>query len=440
MEQVPSSFLITDFWQAAQPPRGYEEEVARFRELIVQTQTTSCAHTCSVRKNLWVGGSAQNLRRLSHALLEATLQRCAIVGHWPQWVYASVATGKELRQRCTASGRLSLHCYFRPISKCSHNSSSNGQRHRDSSSFRFLSSTIDLSHRLDQLGNLTGLRSEVLVMGTLLSWIMRPQPELRLAIEQYGAALGLSPNGSSSSRREVRHRQLALHIRRGDKYSLHAKHMHNHTWRVSPASFIAWSRRIASDIGAERVLYMTDDVRGLDLARHPAAVSYGAGGLFRLAPGRRECMPSFLSASTRVATSHSPMAKVLPSIAKHPELWMKHAQALQPELGKDCGPDVLLDDGIQLFAGIMLLAQCAAFVGTLISNIGGLIVELMATQHHPPAFYDVLNDVHRPFLSDERVWYGAIHNPKSVRPLRVERLAQGGSRSSHGTWMEEGRL
>ena len=175
--------------------------------------------------------------------------------------YASVATGKELRQRCVASGRLSLHCYFRPISKCSHNSSSNGQRHRDSSSFRFLSSTIDLSHRLDQLGNLTGLRSEVLVMGTLLSWIMRPQPELRLAIEQYGAALGLSPNGGSSSRREVRHRQLALHIRRGDKYSLHAKHMHNHTWRVSPASFIAWSRRIASDIGAERVLYMTDDVR-----------------------------------------------------------------------------------------------------------------------------------------------------------------------------------
>ena len=68
-------------------------------------------------------------------------------------------------------------------------------------------------------------------------------------------------------------------------------------------------------------------------------------------------MLSFLSASTRVATSHSPMAKVLPSIVQTPRVVDEHAQALQPELGKDCGPDVLLDDGIQLFAGIMLLAQ-----------------------------------------------------------------------------------
>ena len=62
-----------------------------------------------------------------------------------------------------------------------------------------------------------------------------------------------------------------------------------------------------------------------------------------------------------------------------------------------------------------------------LQHIGGLIVELMATQHHPPAFYDVLNDVHRPFLSDERVWYGAIHNPKSVRPSTT--LARGAART-----------
>ena len=428
--------LITDFWQSAQPPRGFEEPVARFRDLIQQTQASAgaCTSTCAIRKNLWVGGSAQNLRKLAHALLDATLHSCALVGHWPQWVYASVATGKELRERCIRSGRLSLHCYFQPISVCSRNNSS--KKSDASGTFRFLTTNIDLSRRLDELGNRTGLRSEVLVMGTLLSWVMRPQPELRTAVERYGAAMGFS---SEQGRQGTRHRRVALHIRRGDKYSLHAKHMQNHTWRVSPASFVAWSRRVASDIGAERVLYMTDDAKGLDLAQHPASTMYGASSLFQFAPARRECMPSFLAASSRIATSHAAMARVLPSIGKHPETWMSRAQELQPQLGIDCGPDLLLDDGIQLFAGMMLLAQCAAFVGTQISNIGGVIVELMATQHHPPAFYDVLNDMHRPFLSDERVWYGGIHNSKSVRPLRVERLALGDGRASHGTWMEESK-
>ena len=105
---------------------------------------------------------------------------------------------------------------------------------------------------------------------------------------------------------------------------------------------------------------------------------------------------------------------------------------------RDCGPELLLDDGIQFFAGMLLLAQCAAFVGTQISNIGSVIVELMATQRHPPMFHDVLNDMHRPFLSDERVWFGGVHNPASVRPLRVERLALGSApgATTHGTWME----
>ena len=98
---------------------------------------------------------------------------------------------------------------------------------------------------------------------------------------------------------------------------------------------------------------------------------------------------------------------------------------------------MFMDDGIQLFAGLFLLAQCAAFVGTLISNIGLLIVELMATHRHPPVYFDVLNDVHRPFLSDERVWHAAIHNPASIRPLRIERLALGGGAATHGTWIEE---
>ena len=116
MEQArPSSFLITDFWQAAQPPRGYEEEVTRFRELIVQTQTTSCAHTCSVRKNLWVGGSAQNLRKLSHALLEATLQRCAIVGLGPSGSMQALPRARSCGNAALPAAGLACIATFDPF-------------------------------------------------------------------------------------------------------------------------------------------------------------------------------------------------------------------------------------------------------------------------------------------------------------------------------------
>ena len=423
---APPPALITDFWEAAAPPQGLSEPVRHFRDLILRSQQPQqCTRICGIRKSLWVGGSAQNLRRLAHMLLQATLAECALVGHWPPWMYASVATGQELRAACSSSNRPSLHCYFRPPSSCSPRPPGDAS----SSSFSFLNSQYDLSRGLDQVANRTGLRSEVLIMGTLLSWIMRPEPELASAVRRYGAALGFDENDRAFA--GARHRNIALHMRRGDKYSLHAKHMRNHTWRVSPEAYVAWGRRVAADIGAERVLFMTDDP-AVDLE----ALS---GRLFRSAPAPRACTPSYLAASAVRATkgaTHTSAAKGLHTLGAHPEIVADRTRGREAELARDCGPSLFVDDGIQLFAGMLLLAQCAAFIGTQISNIGAAIVELMATHSHPPVFHDVLNDVHRAFLSDERVWYGGVHNPSSIRPLHVERLAFGDGTTTHGTWME----
>ena len=134
-----------------------------------------------------------------------------------------------------------------------------------------MESKFNLSQGLDRVTSLTGLRSEMLIMGTLLSWVMRPQPELRMAVERYGGALGFNETGN----RFRRYRHIAMHVRRGDKYSLHAKHMHNHSWRVAPETYVAWAQRLAADMGAERVLVMTDDP-GVDFEAM-------AGGLFRFA-------------------------------------------------------------------------------------------------------------------------------------------------------------
>ena len=95
-----------------------------------------------------------------------------------------------------------------------------------------------------------------------------------------------------------------------------------------------------------------------------------------------------------------------------------------------CGPPYLVDDGIQLFAGLMMLAQSAAFVGTQISNIDAATVELMATLRHPPTFFDVLNDMHRACLSDEQVWFGGIH--RNMRRISADRLAKGDGRYTLG--------
>ena len=59
-----------------------------------------------------------------------------------------------------------------------------------------------------------------------------------------------------------------------------------------------------------------------------------------------------------------------------------------------CGPRYLVDDGIQLFAGVMLLTQAAALSARR-SQRGRRDDRTDGDLAFPPMVYDVLNDVHR---------------------------------------------
>lgn len=382
---------ITSFWDAALPPLGHEDGVLRLRALIEQTQQPQrCSNTCVIlRKSLAVNDSMQNIRKVAHLLLQATLGGCALVSHRSLPMNDTLITGKELHSACSQSNRYGLRCYFLPLSNCTTSSRSSLCSNCAETDFPqgLLEEDFDLSQGLDQVANSTGLRSEVLVMGTLLSWVMRPQPELRAAIEHYGSELGLNDPSA-------RYRHVAMHVRHRNAFSEYAHNARDDSWRIAPETHATWAQRLAADIGARHIIVMNDD----------PAVDFesmvDAGNVFRSAPTARECTTTRAALATR------------------------------------CGPSLFVDDGIQLFAGVMLLAQCAAFVGTQRSNIGSAAVELMATQRHPPVFKDVLNDVHRAFLSDERVWYGGVHiSSTSARPLDIERLVLGGGRGvKPGVW------
>lgn len=402
--------LLTDFWSSAVPPRGMDQQLNDFRAMIVANQLPlECTTTCIIKPTVHVGGAMQNHRRVAMALLQAVVGGCTLVGGWPRWRNSPLNTGAMLRKLCSELNRTSDECYFLPVSNCSKGKPG-----------RTLISNYDTSEALEKVARRTGLRSEVLVMGTLLSWVMRPQKELQAALVHYGNTLGLRRDG-------VRHRRIAMHLRRGDKYSLHPKHMRNHSWRIHPLSFAVWGRRVSSIIGAERVLYMTDD--------EAINMTILGGPLFRLAPAPRSCAPSGVDGQLQgVFGNHMKRtaAQSLSKLIAHPEVWEKRDPRLHTT---ECGSEMWADDGILFYTGVLLLAQCAAFIGLQISNVGMAVTELMSTQHFPPLAYDVLNDVYRgPFLSDERLWVNGVHNPNSLRPLAHDRLANGDGTSSHGCW------
>ena len=181
---MASPSLVTSFWDAAVLPLGHEEPVSRLRSMIVANQyPRTCSRTCNMRK-FYVAGTMQNHRRMAVALMQALLDQCTLVPSYPALPVRSVlATGPELQRVCDASNRTGLDCYFLPLSNCS----SRGYG---------LNIEWDASDGMERIGQLTGLRSELLLMGTLLSWVMRPQPELAAAIEWYGASLGLARTGA----------------------------------------------------------------------------------------------------------------------------------------------------------------------------------------------------------------------------------------------------
>ena len=199
---------------------------------------------------------------------------------------------------------------------------------------------------LDRIGHMTGLYSDMLIVGALLSWVMRPQPELEEAVLSYGRTLGLHVPG-------VRHRRLAMHIRRADKHSLNPSKSRakkeqraGGLWRISDQSYITWSRRVASVIGAEHTLFMSDDA-GL-LFGPKALEAQGSDGFFRHVPAPASCVPSFAAGlmckspvalgATRCPNRNSPMHKLLGTLTKKSDRSPEHPPA-------SCGRDYFVDEG-----------------------------------------------------------------------------------------------
>jgi hypothetical protein len=414
---VPS--FRASLWEAAAhtPPAGFEASVARLRELIVRTQQPSrCSKMCKMNRRSWGGGATANARRKAGALLHAIVQGCALVGRWPRPSNSSLTTSNELRRRCTSSHRWSTECYFLPISPCRTACDQDAPPRASIHGPALCGTVQELSvyhtgtHAffLDRISHMTGLYSELLIMGTLLSWVMRPQPELEEAVLRYGRTLRLDVPG-------VRHRRLAMHIRRADKHSLNPssnrarkEQRKDDLWRISDQSYITWSRRVASVIGAEHTLFMSDDAGLLFGPR--ALEAQGSDGFFRHVPAPASCVPSFAAGlmckshvalggngATKCQNRNSPMHKLLGTLT------MKSARSPE-DPPASCGPDYFVDEGVQFYAGLLIMAHCDAFVGTQVSNIATTVVELMASVHHPPLYFDLLGDMYRPFISDDKVW------------------------------------
>lgn len=414
---MAQSQIVTNFWDAAVLPPGYDHQVTVWREMIRANQyPTQCNNVCSLNRWTHTGGTMQNIRRIAISLMHAVLEGCAFVPLWPTQRQSMITTGLEMREHCARNNLTHYNCYFLPLSNCT-------GRGRTLAGLQ--ATSFNASGGLERVARLTGLRSEVLIMGHLISWVMRPGQELQKAIHFFGASSGMHTNGA-------RHRVVAMHLRRGDKFSLHKKHMKNHSWRIHPDTFIMWGRRVSANLGFERVFYMTDD-QGPD-----ANLTARAGPLFHLVPAPRKCAPSsnngFNVGELREHNKVTSTQIYKNIMAGNPAVW---AQRMRKTTATGvCGSEIWADDGIQFFAGVLLLAQCAAFIGLQISNIGAAIVELMSTQHYPPVNFDVLGDVNRgPFLSDEKVWINGIHSEGSLRPIEHERLANGDGTSTNGCWM-----
>ena len=156
---------------------------------------------------------------------------------------------------------------------------------------------------------------------------------------------------------------------------------------------------------------MSDDVHGI------GSLIHGGGqnrSFFRLVPAPLNCMPLAMESKLGVG-----QAAVVLTAQERERARPGHSRS-KNSYDPQCGRAEFIDDGIQLFAGVALLAQCVAFLGLQVSNIGRAVVELGANLRFPPTTYDVLNDLHRADFEGERVWYGAVGVP---RPISQERLA-----------------
>ena len=157
--------IITDFWRAADlRPPGQEASLASLRQLILQSQQpATCQRVCTLTA-AYHGGALADVRRVAYALMYALVNDCALVSHWPTYSKtnrsSSLTTSAELRQRCAASSRLGLRCYFLPPSTCT------GEEPGLAFHKKFsLDKDFYLWSNLAKLNAKTGLHSELLVIG-----------------------------------------------------------------------------------------------------------------------------------------------------------------------------------------------------------------------------------------------------------------------------------
>ena len=183
-----------------------------------------------------------------------------------------------------------------------------------------------------------------------------------------------------------------------------------------------WGRHVAARLGSERVLFMSDDKLATRyLADQPDR-------FFQLVPARLECLPLYRAGLLGWGEAQESVKYIKTGKGKGQGAgnWAGArgrgkgkgkggGMAEELPLPADCGPPEFSDDGIQLFAGIALLASCstfigarasvhsyhlpltmyhvssithhasrATFVGTQVSNVDRLVVELMSALRHPP--------------------------------------------------------
>lgn len=421
------STIVADFWQAGaavqrQLPFRLAEPYARFRRHIERTQApNACASvsTCTIAtepETYWIGFAG--VHRVAYTLLFAVLEGCALTTPWA--TFAAHITSPALQQRCKGD-REGLGCFFQPISTCV-NASGRWRPVRQLPLHAIINGNI--SSLLDRVAREDGLNSELLVMSSLMAWVMRPQPELTAAIHSYAAAAGLTQGAAIST--------LAMHIRHGDKAGLSAGALGSEAWRMSSGSFAAYARRLSASLGATRTIYMTDDLGVIDAFSQLGSISTRAedgdgtaegGGFFQLVPAPIRCTPlhrhglfgvgfagrhliRMRRRSSRIQQRSTPTAAGAGAAAN----------ASASGAVEDCGAPEYVDDGIQLFAGVALLAQCVAFVGLQVLGQISPLAPLARCTH---------SQAH----SSSSLCAGIQHGARSDRACSSGSLSTGGVRS-----------
>ena len=483
------------FWThlRSHPPAGFEQPVARLMDRIEASQS-NCSRRCTCVHCR--GGTFASLHCIAQCLLSAAVvHNCAIVDEdiWGYPWTGNLVTSAHLKKRCIAASRtVGIACYFRRLSSCPRT----GAKVMTAKIPTWLPNVYvgfqphDMEPMLRTLRRSTGLTSELLAMGVLMAWVMRPTDDLHAALEYFGGRLGLPPaiatHASPSqplaepsptlSARPPRHhtiprlpRFLAMHIRHGDRNTIADGYLGAEKWRVSAASFKSWARRVGSVLGVERVLLLTDDpeaskalmsTSGAQINPAPAsrtsnrtaatapslaaATSTNASATasvadealeaasdyalrVSLAPMPWHCFPSF-RAGVLGKNKHVGPGYVAPDslsmrkqLAKVESVLQHRHKSAEDEarLGKMCGPPEFQDDGMLLFAGVMLLGRCTAFIGSPTSNVARAALELISTHTFPSATYDPLNDMYAAYPIGDNLWYGGV-TAGARRPIREE--------------------